>query len=76
MDIYCGENSAMIKSRYVFAINDAGIADLVWRDRIKYSEEFFDAFADKFEVANESFEIAGKRFGDIIKPEMERINAK
>ncbi len=36
----------------------------------------FDAFADKSVAAKESIELDDKSFGDIIKEEIDRINAK
>ena len=39
-------------------------------------QAIFDAFADRSEAADESREIDEKTFGDIIRAEIDRINAK
>ena len=43
---------------------------------LESKQEIFDAFADKSEAANESRELDEKDFGNIIKEEIDRINAK
>lgn len=43
---------------------------------LESKQEIFDAFADQSVAAKESLELDDKKFGDIIKEEMERINAK
>ena len=39
-------------------------------------QAIFDAFADKSVAATESLELDDKTFGNIIKEEIDRINAK
>ena len=43
---------------------------------LESKQAIFDAFADKSVAAKESLELDDKKFGDIIKEEIERINAK
>lgn len=43
---------------------------------LEQKQAAFDAFADKSEAAKESFELDEKTFGNIIKEEIDRINAK
>lgn len=43
---------------------------------LEEKQAIFDAFADKSEAAKQSLELDDKGFGDIIKEEIERINAK
>ncbi len=43
---------------------------------LEKKQAIFDAFADKSEAAEQSLELDDKTFGDIIKSEIERINAK
>ncbi len=43
---------------------------------LEEKQQVFDAFADKSEAANQSKEIDERTFGNIIKEEIERINAK
>ena len=43
---------------------------------LEEKQKIFDAFADKSVAAMESLELDEKSFGDIIKEEIERINAK
>lgn len=43
---------------------------------LESKQVIFDAFADKSVAANESMELDDKKFGDIIKDEIDRINAK
>ncbi len=43
---------------------------------LEEKQAIFDAFADKSEAAKQSLELDDKTFGDIIKSEIERINAK
>ena len=43
---------------------------------LESKQAIFDAFADQSVAAKESLELDDKKFGDIIKEEIERINAK
>ena len=43
---------------------------------LEEKQALFDAFADKSEAAKESIQLDDKTFGDIIKSEIDRINAK
>jgi len=43
---------------------------------LESKQAIFDAFADKSVAAKESLELDDKKFGDIIKEEIERINTK
>ena len=43
---------------------------------LKEKQELFDAFADKSEAAQNTIELDEKTFGDIIKSEINRINAE
>jgi SNF2 family DNA or RNA helicase len=43
---------------------------------LESKQAIFDAFADKSVAANESMELDDKTFGNIIKEEIDRINAK
>ncbi|MFI3236623.1 MAG: DEAD/DEAH box helicase [Lachnospiraceae bacterium] len=43
---------------------------------LESKQAIFDAFADKSVAANESLELDDKKFGDIIKEEIDRINLK
>lgn len=43
---------------------------------LESKQTIFDAFADQSVAAKESLELNDKKFGDIIKEEIERINAK
>lgn len=43
---------------------------------LQQKQALFDAFADKSEAAKQSVELDDKSFGDIIKSEIDRINAK
>lgn len=43
---------------------------------LEEKQALFDAFADKSEAAKESIELDDKTFGNIIKSEIDRINAK
>lgn len=45
-------------------------------DLIESKQAIFDAFADESVAAQESFEVDDKTFGNIIKNEIDRINAK
>ncbi len=45
-------------------------------DLLEQKQTAFDAFADKSEAAKESLELDEKTFGNIIKEEIDRINAK
>ena len=65
------------KGTSVKNIADAvGIKDASLYNHFKSKQEIFDAFADKSEAANESRELDEKDFGNIIKEEIDRINAK
>ena len=43
---------------------------------LESKQAIFDAFADKSVAASESMELDDKTFGNIIKEEIDRINAK
>ena len=43
---------------------------------LESKQAIFDAFADKSVAAAESMEMDDRTFGDIIKEEIDRINAK
>ena len=43
---------------------------------LENKQAIFDAFADKSEAATQSMELDDKTFGNIIKEEIDRINAK
>ncbi len=45
-------------------------------DLLKRKQEVFDAFADKSVAAEKSVELDDKTFGNIIKEEIDRINAE
>ena len=45
-------------------------------DLLATKQEIFDAFADESVAANKNKELDEKVFGNIIKEEIERINAK
>lgn len=45
-------------------------------DLLKRKQEVFDAFADKSVAAEKSVELDDKTFGNMIKEEIDRINAE
>lgn len=60
----------------VYRLLCEGTADEKIMDTLESKQAIFDAFADKSGAASESLELDERTFGNIIKEEIDRINAK
>ena len=60
----------------VYRLLCEGTADEKIMDTLESKQAIFDAFADKSVAASESLELDERTFGNIIKEEIDRINAK